>query len=442
MWEILRSPIHQTWKTYWYQIHPSEIAELSWEYLFSGGKEIRARLFCELWTYLSPDTTPCGELAFAIECIHAASLILDDTPWMDNATTRRGRQTLHLSLSNKKALLICHDVMYMVYLIWNKNKPEHISASDWEHFILHHLQRLMVGQAYDLEKRGTLIELASMKTGVLFEFVAGTVALCTHLDIHAWRLWGNHVGILFQWMDDWHDREEDMIQHNRNAFNEAHTVTLSNYGQIWQKIKHVIGPVWFHRPFGSFMKKYFTNDIPLPDSGSTLLPSLSHLFLSYPTPILLSLPEINANEKHDLSSIICNPDRIIRINRRLIFDLERVDIEQLLRSKQSIEITINDRIDFQIDVDDLFHLEVMEWIQSFNKSNSITINGKQIIQIMLRVVKQLEQMPKNEMEPYRIMYESWKQKIWGVEETEWEYQPELIDFMYYQIQSMKHTRGY
>ena len=83
-------------------------------------------------------------LAFAIECIHAASLILDDTPWMDNATTRRGRQTLHLSLSNKKALLICHDVMYMVYLIWNKNKPEHISVSEWEHFILHHLQRLTI----------------------------------------------------------------------------------------------------------------------------------------------------------------------------------------------------------------------------------------------------------------------------------------------------------
>ena len=79
----------------------------------------------------------CGELAFAIECIHAASLILDDTPWMDNATTRRGRQTLHLSFSNKKTLMICHDVMYMVYLIWSENKPEHTSTSDWEHFIFY-----------------------------------------------------------------------------------------------------------------------------------------------------------------------------------------------------------------------------------------------------------------------------------------------------------------
>ena len=33
--------------------------------------------------------------------------------------------------------MICHDVMYMVYLIWSENKPEHTSISDWEHFIFY-----------------------------------------------------------------------------------------------------------------------------------------------------------------------------------------------------------------------------------------------------------------------------------------------------------------
>ncbi len=440
MWEILRPHIHQKWKTHWYQTHPPDIAAESWVYLFSGGKEIRARLFCELWSYLSPDMEPCGELAFAIECIHAASLILDDTPWMDNATTRRGRKTLHLSFSNKKALMICHDVMYMVYTIWNENKPEHISVSEWEHFILYHLQRLMVGQAYDLEKKGTLVELASMKTGVLFELVAETVAICTHLDTNVWRLWGNHLGILFQWMDDWQDREEDTLQQNRNAFNEAYTVTLSYYGRIWEKVEQVIGPTWFDRPFGKFMKKYFTNDIPLP-AISSALPSLSHLFLSYPTPALPTLPEIDRDERRDLSSIICDPNRIIRINQRNIFDLNHTDIDQLLRSKQPIEITINNQVHTQIDHDDLFHLQLMEWIQSFNENNMTKINGKQIIRIMLRIVKRLEQTPRNETDSYREMYESWKQKIWSVEETEWEYQPELINFIYHEIQFMKNQQG-
>jgi hypothetical protein len=439
-WEIVRPHIHKKWKSYWYQTHPPGIAAESWEYLFSGGKEIRARLFCELWSYLSPDVEPCGELAFAIECIHAASLILDDTPWMDNAATRRGRPTLHLTYSNKKALMICHDVMYMVYLIWNKNKPVHVPASEWEHFIMYHLQRLMMGQAYDLEKKGTLVELASMKTGVLFELVAETVAICTHLDTNVWRLWGNHLGILFQWMDDWQDREEDTLQQNRNAFNEAYTVTLSYYGQIWERVEQVIGPTWFHRPFGAFMKTYFTSGIPLP-STSTSLPSLSHLFLSYPTPTLPTLPDIDSYEKQDVLSITRDPNCIIRINKRNIFDLSPSDIEQLLRSKQPMEVTINNQINVQIDLYDLFHLELMQWIQTFNENNIMKMNGKQIIRIMLRVVKRFEQTPKNETNSNHNMYESWKQKIWAVEETEWEYQPELINFIYHEIQLMKNRQG-
>jgi hypothetical protein len=328
----------------------------------------------------------------------------------------------------------------MVYLIWNKNKPVHVPASEWEHFIMYHLQRLMMGQAYDLEKKGTLVELASMKTGVLFELVAETVAICTHLDTNVWRLWGNHLGILFQWMDDWQDREEDTLQQNRNAFNEAYTVTLSYYGQIWERVEQVIGPTWFHRPFGAFMKTYFTSGIPLP-STSTSLPSLSHLFLSYPTPTLPTLPDIDSYEKQDVLSITRDQNCIIRINKRNIFDLSPSDIEQLLRSKQPMEVTINNQINVQIDLYDLFHLELMQWIQTFNENNIMKMNGKQIIRIMLRVVKRFEQTPKNETNSNHNMYESWKQKIWAVEETEWEYQPELINFIYHEIQLMKNRQG-
>ena len=359
---------------------------------------------------------------------------------MDNAATRRGKQTLHLTFSNKKALMICHDVMYMVYLIWNEHRPSHVSLSDWEHFISYHLQRLMVGQAYDLEKKGTLIELASMKTGVLFELVAETVAICTHLDTTVWRLWGNHLGILFQWMDDWQDREEDTLQQNRNAFNEAYTVTLSYYGRIWERVEQVIGPTWFDRPFGKFMKKYFTSGIPLPVISTTLL-SLSHIFLPYPTPALPTLPDIDSDQKRELASIILDPNRTVLINRRNVYDLTPSDIEQLLRSKQPAEIRINDQIHAHVECDDLFHLKAMEWVQSFNENNITKINGKQIIRIMIQVVKRLEQIPRDVLEPYRELYESLRQKIWSIEETEWEYQPEVIDFIYQEIQLTKKRQG-
>ena len=43
--------------------------------------------------------------ACALEMIHAASLILDDLPAMDNASLRRGRATLHLFADESSAIL-------------------------------------------------------------------------------------------------------------------------------------------------------------------------------------------------------------------------------------------------------------------------------------------------------------------------------------------------
>ena len=261
MWDIYKIKIHEKWKKRWFDTHPYEIAEYSWDYLFTGGKEIRSKLFCELWMYLCPDLEVVAELAFAIECIHVASLILDDTPWMDNAAERRGRKTLHRVFSKNKALLLANDVILIVLEIWKNNKPPHIEEDVWKLILTSKLQRLALGQFLDLAKKGTLIELASLKTGVLFELVSETVALYINLDSTFWRLWGNNIGILFQWMDDWIDREQDIIENNRNAFNEAFDETLEKYTSIWQIIQHDIGSKWFTCPFGIFMKKYFADQL-------------------------------------------------------------------------------------------------------------------------------------------------------------------------------------
>ena len=167
-WDILKEEIYEKWKLYWFQIHPPDVAEYSWNYLFTGGKQIRSKLFCELWAYLAPDMKINAELAFAIECIHVASLILDDTPWMDNASERRGKKTLHNVLSPKKAVLVSYELINIVRDIWLNNKPIHVSDEFWQNFLKIKLQRLVIGQLYDIEKKGNLVELASLKTGVLF----------------------------------------------------------------------------------------------------------------------------------------------------------------------------------------------------------------------------------------------------------------------------------
>lgn len=289
IWEKYKEPIYNKWKEYWYHTHPEDVARYSWDYLFTGGKEIRARLFCELWHYLSPDSEVCAELAFAIECIHVASLILDDSPWMDHAAERRGRKTLHLQFSDKKALLLCHDVMKMVYHIWLENCPPEIQIHDWKSHLQDTLERLTIGQYYDLEKKGNLTTLASLKTGVLFGFVTETVALCIQLNPFFWKEWGNRLGILFQWMDDWHDQEEDTTQGNRNAFNEAYESTVADYSRYWNELCITIGSSWFRTEFGQYLYQYFTN-IPFPISTTVPLSSFTQLPVFLPLCTQYHLP--------------------------------------------------------------------------------------------------------------------------------------------------------
>lgn len=260
-WDILKDAIYKKWKQYWFEVHPPDVAEYSWNYLFTGGKQIRSNLFCELWNYLAPASNINAELAFAIECIHVASIVLDDTPWMDNASERRGRKTLHNEFSSKKAVLISYELINIVRNIWLNNKPSHVPDNIWQDLLKTKLQRLVIGQWQDIEKKGNLIELASLKTGVLFELVTETVALCLELDTEFWKVWGNNLGILFQWIDDWEDKEQDIIQGNRNAFNEAYDITLKNYEYLWHKIELGIGEQWFSRSFGIYMKSYFTQKI-------------------------------------------------------------------------------------------------------------------------------------------------------------------------------------
>ena len=307
-WEEQKSHIHDTWKSYWFETHPHEIAEYSWTYLFTGGKEIRARLFCELWKYLSPDLPVCGELAFVVECIHATSLVMDDSPYMDNADFRRGRPCLHRVFGQKKAGLICYDLMHMARTIWIKNRPVHVDKQVWYDLMKTKLQRLMMGQWYDMEKKGTLVELASLKTGVLFELVSETVAVCIDLDPGFWRIWGNHLGILFQWTDDWLDQQEDLQQENRNAFNEAYEITHRSYQRVWRKIEEGIGAGWFTRPFGKYMYNYFTKTIPFLSLQQASTSSLSGIHLPYP--IDLPFPEVDRSRfrKKDILNIMNGKD--------------------------------------------------------------------------------------------------------------------------------------
>lgn len=264
-WNDLKTPLFATWKAWWLARHPAEVGEYSWSYLFERGKQIRPRLFCELWRYLCPDREPPVEVAFMVECVHVASLILDDLPWMDNAIERRGLTTLHRMFSVRKALLLVHDVLELAWEVGHSNPLSRemciggVAQSQWDEWIRSKANALWRGQFLDLSREGSLEELALLKTGTLFECVTELVAIGTGLDPIFWRGWGQALGILFQWVDDWNDRDEDNAIQQRNAFNESCDTTKARYSILWENVIHGIGQEWWKQPFGAFLYEYFTS---------------------------------------------------------------------------------------------------------------------------------------------------------------------------------------
>ena len=63
--------------------------------LVAPGKRIRPLMTILTATRLGADAETCVDPACALEIVHTASLIIDDMPFMDDATTRRGKPAHH-----------------------------------------------------------------------------------------------------------------------------------------------------------------------------------------------------------------------------------------------------------------------------------------------------------------------------------------------------------
>nr|GEU29193.1 hypothetical protein [Tanacetum cinerariifolium] len=73
--------------------------------VLGAGKRLRPMLLISVGRELGYDTPQLLELACAVEIVHAASLILDDLPCMDDATLRRGAPALHRQYGEDIAVL-------------------------------------------------------------------------------------------------------------------------------------------------------------------------------------------------------------------------------------------------------------------------------------------------------------------------------------------------
>lgn len=154
------------------------------------------------------------DLACSVEMIHAASLMLDDLPCMDNAQLRRGRPSIHFQFGQEVAILaavaLLSKAFGVVAAAEELTDPCRVQAVAALSGAVG-LQGLVQGQFQDLfEGSGlrtpeSIVSTNHLKTSMLFDATLQMAALVAEAPVssHHWlRYFARDLGQAFQLLDD------------------------------------------------------------------------------------------------------------------------------------------------------------------------------------------------------------------------------------------------
>jgi geranylgeranyl pyrophosphate synthase len=189
-----------------------------------NGKRIRPILAIRIGRMLGGDHRQVLPAAVGVELLHAASLIVDDLPCMDDDDMRREKPTVHRAHGEATALLAAFGLVGLAGRSLYRASATRFSeeAFRYQDALLGTLDcsSLLGGQAADLGldlelgNRRTLV-VKAMKTAPLFELAAHAGVLGSGVDDAArdiiCRL-GRNFGLAFQLIDDWLDEELDSAE--------------------------------------------------------------------------------------------------------------------------------------------------------------------------------------------------------------------------------------
>ncbi len=152
--------------------------------------------------------------ACAIEMVHAASLIFDDLPCMDNATVRRGRKACHCAFDEATAVLAGIGLLNLAFsIIAREDRLDGACRADLARMLSDAigLDGLVAGQMRDLraglaQTSASDVELIhAQKTGALFAAavaMGGRAAACGPDQLELLHAFGLRIGVAFQTFDD------------------------------------------------------------------------------------------------------------------------------------------------------------------------------------------------------------------------------------------------
>ncbi|MGH1419708.1 MAG: polyprenyl synthetase family protein [Hyphomicrobiaceae bacterium] len=194
--------------------------------LLLGGKRFRPFLVLETTRILGGNNKFSIEIAAAIECIHAYSLVHDDLPAMDNDELRRGVATVWKQYDEWTAILVGDALQSLAFQLI-ASPPSHNDSQTRTKLAVALAKAsggagMVGGQMLDLDTERVstqptptaekIVHLQSMKTGRLITFSCQAGALISGANqAHhkAIVTYGDQLGLAFQIADDLLDAEGD-----------------------------------------------------------------------------------------------------------------------------------------------------------------------------------------------------------------------------------------
>ena len=226
---------------------PSTLYEPGEYFLQIGGKRIRPVLCLlgnELFSEIHEDAY---QVARAIELFHNFTLVHDDM--MDEASLRRGKQTVHTKYDYNTALLVGDVMIIRAYEFLQQIQPSYLPK------ILQLFNRtareVCEGQQLDMDyakmesvDMGQYIEMITLKTSVLLAASLEAGAIIGGASENNCRQlyeFGKKIGIAFQIQDDYLDAFGDAavfgkeaggdIKQNKKTFLLLHALAVANKEQ-------------------------------------------------------------------------------------------------------------------------------------------------------------------------------------------------------------------
>jgi geranylgeranyl diphosphate synthase type II len=184
--------------------------------LLAPGKRLRPMLVLATGRTLGCDSPALLDAACAVEMVHAASLVLDDIPCMDNARLRRGRPAIHVRHGEDAAVLAAVALLAQACATAAALPGVDSAVRTQVVSVLCNAvgeQGLVRGQYRDLREGASarslqaIAETNDQKTGVLFACALELAALIAGApqSVACLRAMATELGQAFQLKDDLED---------------------------------------------------------------------------------------------------------------------------------------------------------------------------------------------------------------------------------------------